>query len=60
MTQYGTWVSYSGTARIWLAIALLVVAGGLAYAGTRLPLPARAARPGKAVQVSPGTRVTRS
>jgi hypothetical protein len=51
MTQYGTWVSYSGTARIWLAIALLVVAGVLVYAGTRLPLPARAARPGKAVVI---------
>jgi hypothetical protein len=51
MTQYGTWVSYSGTARIWLAIALLLVAGVLVYAGTRLPLPARAARPGKAVVI---------
>ena len=45
MTQYGTWVSYSGVARIELAIVLAAIAGGLAYAGTRLPLPARAARP---------------
>jgi hypothetical protein len=47
MTQYGTWVSYGGGARIWLAAGLLVVAVGLAYAGTRLPLPARAAMPGR-------------
>ena len=47
MTQYGTWVSYSGTARIVLAIVLLAAAGGVAYAGTRLPLPARPARPGQ-------------
>ncbi len=51
MTQYGTWVSYSGTARIWLAIALLAAAGGLAYAGIRLHLPARAARPGRAAVI---------
>ena len=44
MTQYGTWVSYGGVARIELAIVLAAVAAGLAYAGTRLPLPARAAR----------------
>ena len=47
MTQYGTWVSYSGTARMVLAIVLLAAAGGVAYAGTRLPLPVRAARPGE-------------
>jgi hypothetical protein len=44
MTQYGTWVSYEGAARIWLAVGLLVIAGGLAYAGIRLPLPVRLAR----------------
>jgi hypothetical protein len=51
MTQYGTWVSYGGVARVELAIVLLAAAVGLAYAGTRLPLPARparAARPGRA------------
>jgi hypothetical protein len=47
MTQYGTWVSYSGVARIELAIALAAVAGGLAYAGTRLPLPTRPTRPAR-------------
>jgi hypothetical protein len=51
MTHYGTWVSYGGAARIWLAVALLAVAGGLTYAGTRLPLPVRAARPGRAVVI---------
>jgi hypothetical protein len=49
MTQYGTWVSYGGDARTWLAIALLAVAGGTTLAATRLPLPVRATRPGPAV-----------
>jgi hypothetical protein len=47
MTQFGTWVSYSGDAKIELAVALLAAAGGLAYAGTRLKLPFQPARPGK-------------
>ena len=46
MTQYGTWVSYGGDARIWLAIGLLAVAGGVTCAGIRLPLPVRPTRPG--------------
>ena len=46
MTQYGTWVSYGGDARIELAIGLLAVAGGVTWAGIRLPLPVRAAPPG--------------
>ncbi len=50
MTQYGTWVSYSGVARIELAIVLAALAGGLAYAGTRLPRPARAARAARAAR----------
>jgi hypothetical protein len=48
MTQYGTWVSYGGDARIWLATGLLAVAGGVTLAGIRLPLPVRATRPGPA------------
>jgi hypothetical protein len=48
MTQYGTWVSYGGDARIWLASGLLAVAGGVTLAGIRLPLPVRATRPGPA------------
>jgi len=47
MTEYGTWVSYSGTARIVLAIVLLAAAGGVVFAGTRLALPIRPARPGE-------------
>lgn len=47
MTQFGAWVSYSGDARIDLAVGLLGAAGALAYAGTRLKLPAQAPRPGK-------------
>lgn len=51
MTQYGTWVSYSGIARIGLAIVLLAAAGGLAYSGLRLPRPVQAARPGRTATV---------
>ena len=51
MTQYGTWVSYGGDARIWLAVGLVAAAGSLAYAGTRLPLPARPTRPRKVTAV---------
>jgi hypothetical protein len=40
------WVSYSGGEAILLAIVLLVVAGGFAYAGRRLCAPIRLARPG--------------
>ena len=47
MPQYGTWVSYGGTARIVLAIVLVAAAGGVAYAGTLLPLPLRPPRPGE-------------
>jgi hypothetical protein len=53
MTQNGTWVIYSGTARIALAVALLVIAAALAYLGTRLPLPVGLARrPGRKAAVS--------
>jgi hypothetical protein len=47
VTAYGTWVSYSGAARILLAIVLLAVAGGLTYTGIRLPLPVRPRRPAR-------------
>ena len=47
MPQYGTWVSYGGGARIVLAIVLVAAAGGVAYAGTLLPLPLRLPRPGE-------------
>jgi formate-dependent nitrite reductase membrane component NrfD len=48
MPRYA-WLSYGGTARIGLAIVLLAVAAGVALAGTRLTLPVRTRRPGKAV-----------
>jgi hypothetical protein len=47
MSRDGTWISYGGTARIALAIILLAAAGGVAYAGFRLPLPIRLARPSR-------------
>jgi hypothetical protein len=43
MTHYGTWVSYSGTARIWLAVVLLGAAALCAAAATRLPARPRPA-----------------
>jgi hypothetical protein len=46
-TVDGTWVSYSGTARIDLAIVLVAVAAGMVYAGTRLRRPVRLPRPGE-------------
>jgi hypothetical protein len=41
-----SWVSYGGGEAILLAIVLLVVASGFAYAGKWLRAPVRAARPG--------------
>ncbi|HEV2373178.1 MAG TPA: hypothetical protein VGS19_13505 [Streptosporangiaceae bacterium] len=52
MTQYGTWVSYGGDARIWLATGLLAVAGAATLAGIRLPLPVRAPPPGRAGRIA--------
>jgi uncharacterized membrane protein YidH (DUF202 family) len=46
-TVDGTWVSYSGTARIDLAIVLMAAAVGTVYAGTRLRRPVRLPRPGQ-------------
>jgi hypothetical protein len=46
MPQYGTWFSYSGSARLILAVVLLAVAAAVAFAGIELPLPARLPRPG--------------
>ena len=51
MTIHGTWVSYSGTAEIVLAVVLAAAAAAVAYAGTRLPLPARPPRPGRAAKI---------
>ena len=38
MAQYGTWVSYGGAARIWLAVVLVAAAAG---AGIRVPAAPR-------------------
>jgi hypothetical protein len=50
-TQHGLWASYSGTAEIALAAVLIGLAAGVAYAGLRLPLPARLPQPGRTVKV---------
>jgi ABC-2 type transport system ATP-binding protein len=47
VTQYGTWASYGGGARIWLAAGLLAAACAVGWAGTRLALPRRLTRPGR-------------
>jgi hypothetical protein len=49
MTTEGTWIGYSGTARIGLAVVLLAIAAGVAYAGTRWPGPFQARRPRPAI-----------
>ena len=46
--EWAHWVSYSGDESILLAIVLLVVAGGFAYAGTRLRAPLAVTPPGRA------------
>jgi hypothetical protein len=51
MTQYGTWVSYGGTAGIALAIVLGGAATAATYAGGTLHLPAPLPRPGRAAKV---------
>lgn len=51
MTTHGTWVGYSGTAQIVLAVVLAAITAAIAYAGIRLPLPARPPRPGRAATI---------
>ena len=48
MTQYATWASYGGDARIWLALGLLAAAGAAVLSGVRLPLPVQFTQPGPA------------
>ena len=45
MPQYGTWFSNTGSAKLILAIVLLAVAAAAAFAGAKLPFPARLPRP---------------
>jgi hypothetical protein len=47
MAQHASWVSYSGSSRIVLAIILLIVAAAVAGAGARLSRPATLPRPGR-------------
>ena len=47
MAHNSAWISYDGTARVVLALVLLIAAGGAAYTGTRLHLPVRASTPGQ-------------
>jgi hypothetical protein len=51
MTQDSLWDSYSGAARIVLAIVLLGIAASVAYAGTRLDRPIRLPKPGRGLTV---------
>jgi hypothetical protein len=50
VAHYGTWVSYGGNARVVLAVGLLAIAAGVAYAAVRLRLPFRPAKPGRAAR----------
>ncbi len=50
MTQYSPWMSYGGSADLVLAGVLVIAAAGVAYAGSRLPRPARLPTPGKKVR----------
>jgi hypothetical protein len=47
MAQHASWVSYSGGARISLAVILLVAAAAVAGAGAQLPRSIRLPRPGR-------------
>jgi hypothetical protein len=51
MTGSESWVSYGGAAGIVLAAVLAAVAAAIAYAGIRLPLPARPPRPGRTAKI---------
>jgi hypothetical protein len=51
MAQHASWVSYSGSSRIVLAIILLIVAAAVAGAGARLARPASLPRPGRITTV---------
>jgi Protein of unknown function (DUF3089) len=51
MTGNQEWVNYSGTAEVVLIVVLAAAAAAVAYAGIRLPLPARPPRPGRAAKI---------
>ncbi|HEX3751488.1 MAG TPA: hypothetical protein VHW06_13085 [Streptosporangiaceae bacterium] len=47
MTQDPSWLEYSGSSRVMLAIILLIVAAAVAGAGARVPRPVSLPRPGR-------------
>ncbi len=49
VTTYGTWVSYTGAARVVLGVVLLVLAAVLAWLGRRVRAPMRVSGPGGVV-----------
>jgi hypothetical protein len=51
LTEYGTWVPYSGIDAVLLAVGLLAVGLLLIFLGTRLRCAVRVKRPGRAVGV---------
>jgi len=51
MAGSSPWVIYSGIAEIVLVVVLVAAAAVVAYAGIRLPLPARPPRPGMAAKI---------
>jgi hypothetical protein len=51
LTGSSPWVIYSGGAEVVLIVVLAVAAAAVAYAGVRLPLPARLPRPGRAAKI---------
>jgi hypothetical protein len=51
MTQYGTWSPYVGSDALLLAAVLFIIAGVLAYLGTRLHRSVGVNRPGKTVSI---------
>ena len=51
MTQYGTWSPYVGSDALLLAFLLVIIAGILAYLGTRLHRSVGVTKPGTTVSI---------
>jgi hypothetical protein len=51
VAHYGTWLPYSGTSRLALAVILLAAAGGLAFAAARLSRPLKLPTPSRLIAV---------
>jgi hypothetical protein len=52
MTGSGSWIGYSGSAEIVLAVVLATAAAAVAWAGAWLPLPARLPIPGRTAKIT--------